>query len=388
MSKLRKASRKKAKIKMLLQGASGSGKTYSALQLAFGITNDWSKIAVIDTENQSADLYSDLGEYLVYPMDEGFSPDKYIEGIEASVKAGIEVVIIDSITHEWAWCLERVDQVKDKYKGNSYFAWGEVTPLHNRFINEILQCPVHVIATTRTKQEYVLNTKNGKTAPQKVGTKQVQREGVEYEFTLVLDLDMAHHATASKDRTSLFMDKSPEIITPKTGKKILAWCESGAAVEPRLLVNTPPPSPKPPQKKIENWIPYVYDLRDKEIIVKGMLAKKFKAEALDGKRFDNMFKSLEEFKIEWDQELFGEGGNLIVFNIKPEAKKPVHMLYALSPSQTKSMQDYAIANDDETGEATMNEHAFEQGKEVADTEVGPALESDLELINELKELGN
>tara|TARA_R110002050_G_C8929925_1_gene511949 strand:+ start:2214 stop:2612 length:399 start_codon:yes stop_codon:yes gene_type:complete len=99
--KLRKAERKQAKIKMGLQGPSGSGKTMSALLIAFGMTGDWSKVVVIDTENHSADLYAHLGNYQVLPLSQPFEPERYIEAIVACENAGMEVIVIDSISHEW-----------------------------------------------------------------------------------------------------------------------------------------------------------------------------------------------------------------------------------------------------------------------------------------------
>ena len=218
---LRKAERRNAKIKLALTGSSGCGKTYSALLLANGIT-DWENIAVIDTENGSADLYAHLGGYSVLPLPI-HKPDEYIKAIETCEKAGIEVIIIDSITHEWQWCLE----YHSKLPGNSFTNWGKITPLHNRFLRKVLTSDVHIIATMRTKQDYVLQDKNGKKVPEKVGLKTVQRDGMDYEFTVVFDLDIKHNATASKDRTSIFDKETAFVITPETGKRISDWCKQG-----------------------------------------------------------------------------------------------------------------------------------------------------------------
>ncbi|MFZ2800931.1 MAG: AAA family ATPase [Syntrophorhabdus sp.] len=228
---LRNAERKQAKIKMGLQAPSGAGKTYSALLLAYGLINDWSKIAVIDTENHSADLYAHLGNYQVLAFEQPFSPERYIQAIEVCEKAGMEVIILDSISHEW----EGVGGILDIHgamMGNSFTNWAKVTPRHNAFVQKLLQSSSHIIATIRSKQDYVLSEKNGKMVPEKIGLKGVTREGLDYEFTIVLELDLKHQATATKDRTQLFMDKPSFIITPDTGKTIKAWCESGAAPTP------------------------------------------------------------------------------------------------------------------------------------------------------------
>jgi hypothetical protein len=216
-------------MKMGIQGPSGSGKTYSALLLAYGLVKDWDKVAVIDSENHSADLYAHLGDYAVVSIGPPFSPAKYIEAISLCEAAGMEVVIIDSISHEWDSAGGILDQ-HSAMMGNSFTNWAKVTPLHNGFVNKILQSPAHIIATIRSKQDYILSERNGKMVPEKVGLKGVTREGMDYEFTIVLDLDLKHNATASKDRTGLFMDKPQTIITEQTGELIKTWCMNGIKI--------------------------------------------------------------------------------------------------------------------------------------------------------------
>ena len=223
---LQTAQRKRAKIKLCLQGPSGSGKTMSSLLIAFGLCGDWSKIAVIDTENHSAHLYAHIGNYQVLHLSAPFTPEKYVQGIEFCEKAGAEVIIIDSITHEWEYLIE----YHSSLQGNSFANWGKITPRHNNFVQKILQSPCHIISTTRTKQDYVLNERNGKMVPEKVGLKSVQRDGLDYEFTLVFDLDMKNHASASKDRTGLFFGKPEQKLSVETGILIKDWCNEGAEI--------------------------------------------------------------------------------------------------------------------------------------------------------------
>lgn len=227
---LRRATRQKAKIRLGLSAVSGGGKTYSALLIAFGLCDSWSKIAVIDTENGSADLYSNLGDYNVLPLSAPYSPEKYIEAIKACEAANMEVIIIDSITHEWdgkGGCLEIVDQLGGKYQD-----WAKVTPRHQAFIDAILQSKCHVITTVRRKQDYeMIKDNSGKLKVEKAGLKEVTREGFEYELTANLELDHKHNATASKDRTGLFMGKPAFIPSVKTGQMIAEWCESGLDTE-------------------------------------------------------------------------------------------------------------------------------------------------------------
>jgi hypothetical protein len=220
---LRQSERKQAKIKMALQGSSGSGKSLSSLLLAKGLSNDnLAKVAVIDTENGSADLYAHLGNYNVLPLQPPFTPEKYIEAIEVCEKAGMEVIILDSISQVW----DELIDFHSKLPGNSFANWAKITPRQKAFINKILQADAHIIATMRTKQDYVLQQKDGKYVPEKVGLKAVQRDDVSYEFTIVFDIDIKHFAKTSKDRTNLFSGRPEFIINTSTGKRILDWCTS------------------------------------------------------------------------------------------------------------------------------------------------------------------
>jgi hypothetical protein len=220
---LKQSQRSKAKIKMALQGPSGSGKTMSAILVAQGLTNgDNSKIAVIDTESGSSNLYSHLGNYNVLKLNNPHSPDRYVEAIEVCIKAGMEVIILDSISHCWDYLLD----YHSSLPGNSFTNWAKIKPLEKTFVDKILQSDVHIIATMRVKQDYVLSERNGKMVPEKVGLKAIQRDEISYEFTIVFDLDSKHFAISSKDRTLLFEGKPQFLINTYTGKKILDWCNS------------------------------------------------------------------------------------------------------------------------------------------------------------------
>jgi DNA polymerase III delta prime subunit len=215
-------------MKICLSGPSGSGKTYSALQLARGLSGSWERICVIDTEQGSASLYSVLGSFNVISMDAPYHPKRYIEALELATTSGMSVVIIDSISHEWAGkggCLELHEQTLQRMKvPNSFTAWASVTPLHQEFLDAITQSKLHVICTARSKTEYVLVDRNGKQTPQKVGMSPITRDGFEFEMSIHFELDQMHQSFCSKDRTSLFMDKPPFIITKEVGEKILHWC--------------------------------------------------------------------------------------------------------------------------------------------------------------------
>lgn len=231
MSQLRKATRQKAKIRLGLSAVSGGGKTFSALLIAKGITGDLSKVAIIDTENGSADLYAHLGDYNVLPLVAPYTPERYIAAIKECEAAGMEAIIIDSITHEWDG-KGGILEISNSMSGNSYTNWAKITPRHQAFLDAILQSTCHIITTVRRKQDYELVDKDGKKVPQKVGLKEVTREGFEYELTMNLELDTNHMATASKDRTGLFVSGIPFTPTEETGRMIKEWCELGVELKP------------------------------------------------------------------------------------------------------------------------------------------------------------
>jgi hypothetical protein len=229
--KLQKAERNQVKLRLGLSGASGFGKSYSALLLAYGITNDWTKIAIIDTENNSASLYSHLGDFNVLSLNEPYAPERYIQAIEVCEKEEIEVIIIDSITHEWngkGGCLELHEQL-----GGRFQDWAKISPRHQSFIDKILNSNCHVITTVRRKTDYSLDKDgNGKTKVMKLGTKEITRDGFEYELTVNFELINDNHlVTASKDRTGLFSGKPEFVINSSTGRKLIEWCNLGISVD-------------------------------------------------------------------------------------------------------------------------------------------------------------
>lgn len=232
--KFQKAVRKRAKLRLAIAGPSGSGKTYSALLIARGIGG---RVAVIDTERGSASLYSDLVEFDTLELAPPFSPERFIEAIHAAEAADYDVLIIDSMTHEWdgaGGCLEINEQIAAaKFRGNTWSAWSETTPRHRAFVDAILQSPCHVIVTMRSKTETVQDADTKKV--RKVGMKNVQRDGTEYEFAVVFDLEHEKHfAVATKDRTRLFAQ--PHVITPETGKRLVQWLDSSEALPDHAAV--------------------------------------------------------------------------------------------------------------------------------------------------------
>jgi hypothetical protein len=237
----RKAVRRQAKLRLAISGPSGSGKTLGALIIAKALGG---RTAVIDSEHGSADLYAgkpEVPEFESLSLTAPYTPERYIAAIEAAEQAGFDNIITDSITHEWkgsGGILEIVDGLtQTKYRGNSYAAWGEADPRHRKFIDKMLASRCHIIATMRSKTAYVEGERNGRKTYMKAGMQPEQRDGMEYEFTLVLDVaHEGHIALASKDRTGLFRD--PRIIDATTGKLLLDWLNSAEAQA----------EPEPPQQ--------------------------------------------------------------------------------------------------------------------------------------------
>lgn len=236
--------RQKAKLRMALQGVSGGGKTLGALYIAYGMTGDWGKVALIDTEHGRARAYaerSDLptptGQFLYLQMEPPYSPERFREYALAGAKAvGPDgVLIIDSLSHAWAGeggVLERKDAISAR-GGNSFTAWAEASKLQNGLIETLLSLPCHTIVTMRVKMDYVMQlNERGKQEPVKVGLAPVQRDNVEYEFDITLNIARDHTAVTGKDVT--FLDGFNGVVTPALGKDLAAWLNEGKEPPRRL----------------------------------------------------------------------------------------------------------------------------------------------------------
>lgn len=230
-----KAERKKSKLRLCISGPSGSGKTMGALTLAQSIKGDGS-IALIDTENGSASLYADQFDFDVFNMEPPYAPSRFVEAIKSAELAGYSVIVIDSATHEWegdGGCLDMNEKTaRAKFKGNTWSAWSDTNAEHQKFINAIVHSQSHIICTARSKTE---TAQEGKKI-MRLGTKIVQRDNFEYEFTVALDLiHDGHFATVVKDRTGIFSGSQPGPISPETGESIIEWLNSGKSDKDILL---------------------------------------------------------------------------------------------------------------------------------------------------------
>ncbi|MRC31807.1 AAA family ATPase [Bacillus thuringiensis] len=247
MFQVTQAKREKMKGVIGFIGCSGSGKTGSALLTAFGMMQEaypdlseeelWKKIGVIDTEHKRSKLHVGLvygevkiGNFLHIDFTPPYTTERYNEAVQVMKKAGAEVLIIDSLSHNWQG-EGGIVETHGNMSGNSFQNWGKLSSETNDLIKTLTQNNVHILATLRTKTEYVVEPDgNGKMAPRKVGTKPVQKDEMEYEFMLNFVIDIDHIADTSKDNTQMF-EGNPQKITAEVGRKLYKWLELGIDVK-------------------------------------------------------------------------------------------------------------------------------------------------------------
>lgn len=237
---IKKAQRSQSKMRLLLSWASGSGKTYSALRLAKGLCWwDLSKVCVIDTEHNSASLYADLWEFSVLQLDpDNCTTDLLCQAFDEIEKAGFECIVRDSSSHWRQWCLDKNDEFTKQNYGNSFTSWRKTNKYYIKMINRMLSSKCHVIATARSKSDYVIEKNDqGKTEIKKVWLKAETRSGYDFEFTVCLDINEMHIVDkVAKDRTGIFAPREePFQISEKTWEEIKAWCETGVMPEPEPI---------------------------------------------------------------------------------------------------------------------------------------------------------
>lgn len=259
MSIFKKATKKGSFLRMAIIGPSGSGKSYTSLKLATHLSQAAEgKIACIDTERGSLKKYADKFDFDVLELDD-FALKNYIEAIEQAEKAGYSILVIDSLSHAWMGkngALEAVDKVSSRLKSNnSFLAWREVTPMHNKLVNTILECKMHVFVTMRSKTEYAIeSSEKGKMIPKKIGMAPVQRDGVEYEFDILGDMTLENRLIVSKTRCSELAGE----VYDKPGKElaeiIINWLDikNIEVPAPPAEESKPSSTKKKPAKKTSN----------------------------------------------------------------------------------------------------------------------------------------
>lgn len=287
---LKKAQRKRIKLKIGMAAPSGGGKTASSLILAYGLlkgehpdwpdTEIWDRIAIIDTENGSGELYAnckigetEIGAYNAVSIEPPYEPQKYIEAMAACKEAGMEVCIVDSLTHAWngqGGLLEKQSNIA-KRTGNSWTAWRDISPLYQKLVDTILQTDMHFICTMRSKTEYVQEKdEKGKVTVKKKGLAPQIRDGMEYEFSMFLELDTDHQAFVSKDRTGV-IDGQYFIVNPDIGKRLAKWLDGGApeTAKPVVVAQVEQPTPTPPAEDLPSLILSI-DAKAKQLQANGV----------------------------------------------------------------------------------------------------------------------
>lgn len=213
-----KAVKHESKLRLAITGPSGAGKTYTALSIARHLAQP---VALVDTEHGSASKYADLFEFDVLNLQPPYHPDRFVEAIREAAQAGYKTVILDSLTHAWngtGGMLELVDEIaKRRTGGNTFAAWKDAGPIQSRLIEAIVGAPIHVIATLRSKQDYAQEkNEQGKTVIRKVGMAAQQREGFEYEFDVVIDMNIDHEGVVTKTRCPALTDR----VIAKPGRDV------------------------------------------------------------------------------------------------------------------------------------------------------------------------
>jgi len=242
----KQAERARLFLRCAIFGPSGSGKTMTALRMANGIAGKLgSKIAVIDTEARSASKYADRISFDVEDL-ERKTIDDYLNAMDEAAKSGYQVLVIDSLSHAWRELTEEVDRITQASSSkNSLMAWGKVSPKQKRLVEAVLNYPGHIIATMRSKTEWVIGEgKNGKTATEKMGLAPEQGKGIEYEFDLLIECNQQHFATVTKDRTGKFQDETIEKPGEAFGVALHDWLANGSAVTPVKSQKTDPAKSK------------------------------------------------------------------------------------------------------------------------------------------------
>lgn len=233
MSGFQKAKREQIWVKVLFTGPSGSGKTYSALRMATGFAaKEGGRVAFVDTENGRVRYYANEFDFDEMQLTAPYTSEKYMDAIALAISAGYHILVIDSLSHEWLWC----NDVVNNMPGNSFQNWGKVkTQHHNKLMEQVIQSPIHIFATARGKDKWSIEEKDGKKTPRKVGEGSVQSDDVEYNYTVTFNLTQdSNVATCTKDNTHIFEGRY-EKITEEDGKKLYDWANTGEKPAPKTV---------------------------------------------------------------------------------------------------------------------------------------------------------
>lgn len=315
MAGFTKAVRSQRKLRAAFDGPAGAGKTFTALRLAFSLVEAGlgKRVAVIDTENNSASLYAGEApdgtpwEFDTMPLKQ-YGPDQFTFGLQTAVKEGYDVVVVDSLSHAWIGEGGALDMV-DQKGGNKFAAWKDITPLQRRMVDSIIRSPAHVIATMRSKTEYVLEEETnaaGKVVkvPRKIGMAPVQRDGLEFEFDVYGSLDTSHQLKITKTRCAVLDNATAIKPGPAFWSPLFDWLKSATASavvvpdEPAQFLPPPPPA-TPAKSEAELVAEFAADLDAAKTTGEAdAVAKRVKAASAAGKISEATYKQLgERYKV-------------------------------------------------------------------------------------------
>lgn len=312
MAGFRKATKSQSKLRLAVCGLAGSGKTFTMLKVATEMAklmrvsgHGAGRIALIDTEHESASLYADRFDFDAMPLD-NHSPRAYVDAINEAVRDGYDFLVIDSLTHAWTGkngAMEQKDNASAR-GGNSWTAWREITPMHNLLIDTMLSSRLHLLASMRTKMEYIQTTgANGKVSIEKVGLAAIQREGMEYEFTCVGDIGLDHVLKISKSRLDGVLDIGDAFERPGElfAKKVYGWLMSGAAPAPVVEQRAPVAAAPSAERAIVDLLHATDTAGSLDELM--MLIPRLKELKLQGEMLAECRKRYSERKVKLEQEL-------------------------------------------------------------------------------------
>ena len=232
------AEREQVKGQVAIIGPSGSGKTVGALKIAYGLTGDWGKIGIIDTEHDRSKVYVGtthtglkIGKFKHLRLEPPYSHNKFEAAIQKAIAAGLDTVIVDSFSHEWEGTGGITDWANEL--GGEFRHWKQPKTAHKNLVDYMMHAPINIIVTIRTKQEYVVvpgGGNNGKSSVEKLGMKPVQSGDIDYEFLVAFTVDMDNTSIATKDNTGLYKGMH-DIITEDHGRMLKEWLVEGKEVE-------------------------------------------------------------------------------------------------------------------------------------------------------------
>lgn len=229
----RTATKEQRKARIFLSGPSNAGKTKTSLKWARVLAGPAGTIVLVDTENDAALDYADdpeVGEWQHVPLPAPYTVERYQAAIAGAMTVNPDVLIVDSSSHAWAGkggLLGEVDAYAKRNKGDSFGAWRDVTPRHQDFVEGLMALPTHLIVTARAKQDYQLEQRNGKWQPVKLGLAPIQREGLDYEFSLVGEMDADHHLRITKHRVDALDGYEEDRPGPHVAQVLLDWLGQG-----------------------------------------------------------------------------------------------------------------------------------------------------------------